>query len=58
MPTNKITCEICGEQFAHVGQYVVHQLHFHSHEEMIETYYRKPMQEARDDENANSQKLK
>ena len=57
MPRN-ITCEICGEQFEHVGQYVVHQLHFHSHEEMIETYYRKPMQEARDDENANSQKLK
>ena len=49
MPRN-ITCEICGEQFEHVGQYVVHQLHFHSHEEMIETYYLKPMQQKGEDD--------
>ena len=49
MPSKTI-CEMCGESFNHVAEYVVHQMESHTHEEMIETYYLKPMQQKGEDD--------
>lgn len=45
MASSKIICEICGETFDRVADYVVHELESHTHDEMIETCYSKPMRE-------------
>ena len=47
------TCEMCGEQFDSIADYVVHELEAHDRKEMIETCYLKPMKEGRHDKRIN-----